>query len=80
MGASGGDSASRRHSLCCPCGPNHLIKTGLDKYTCFFGSSSFCDEMQVRLSCTPKGNVLDDGLDSILTRGSASKEVKRKSK
>lgn len=35
--------------------------------------------MQVRLSGTPKGNVLDDGLDIILTRGSASQKVKCKS-
>lgn len=35
--------------------------------------------MQVRLSGTPKGNVLDGGLDTILTRGSASEKVKGKS-
>ena len=34
----------------------------------------------MRLSGAPKGNVLEDGLDTISTRGSAAQRIKRKSK
>ncbi len=58
------------------CESNHAIETGREKAADFFGSSSFCEAMQVRLRGTPTENVLNDGLDAISIRGSTLKKRK----
>lgn len=67
-----GAASSASQDCLKPCGPNHWREFGID----FFGKSSFCFAVQVKLRDAPIGNVFDDEVEEISITGSAWQEGK----